>query len=289
MNTRWNKITRSFVCAVCRLWVVWSFCAVAPQGWGEIAAERIALATGELIIPSYFEPRDGAIDLVFHLHCAPEAAGQSLIRSKINAVTIAVHIGSFSSPYQYYFSDPQHFHELLDRALAILKEKYPDVSPRWDHICVTAFSGGYGGAREFVRHQAIHDRLDSLVLLDCPHTSYTEDRRVDPLQMADFLRFAKEAVAGKKTFIMTHSQIVPGSYASTTECADYLIAGVGGKREPWSGTNEMEMTRLSRCEFGRFAIYGFEGDTAPDHIKHLHGLYLFLQRIDFDRRGERSE
>ncbi|RJP19482.1 MAG: hypothetical protein C4527_26590 [Candidatus Omnitrophota bacterium] len=258
------------------------FCMAVHPAWGEMAGERIALVTGELIIPTYFQPQRGEIDLVFHLHCAPEAAGNSLIRSGINAVMIAVHIGSFSSPYQAYFSDPRHFHELLEQALVLLQDRFSDPALRWEHICVTAYSGGYGGAREFMRFDDIYNLIDSLILLDCPHTSYTEERRVNPEQIAGFLRYAQDASAGKKTFIMTHSEIVPGSYASTTECADYLIDAMKGMRTPWSGTNEMDMTHNSRFESGRFKIYGFKGDTAAEHMKHLHGLFLFLRQIDFD-------
>ncbi|MBN2328552.1 MAG: hypothetical protein JXR73_15525 [Candidatus Omnitrophica bacterium] len=274
---------RSILLFACFAGIFLYVCAVQTSA-EDIAGERITLSTGELIIPSYFQPRDGEIDLVFHLHCAPEAAGKSLIRSGVNAVMIAVHLGSFSSPYQHYFSDANHFFELLDQSLDLLKKRHSDPSLRWGRLCVSAFSGGYGGAREFVRIPKIYERIDSLILLDCPHTSYTEDKRVNPDQMEGFMRYAQDAVLRKKTFIMTHSEIAPGAYASTTECADYLIAGVKGKRTPWSGINPMDMIRQSRFEAGRFKVYGYQGETAADHMKHLHGLFLFLTQIDFEQR-----
>ncbi|MGC9326152.1 MAG: hypothetical protein ACP5I1_00830 [Candidatus Hinthialibacter sp.] len=247
------------------------------------AGEWISLSTGELIIPSYFQPRDGEIDLVFHLHGAPQAAGKSLIRSGVNAVMIAVHLGSFSSPYQSYFSDANHFFELLDQSLDILKNRRSDPSLRWGRLCVSAFSGGYGGAREFMQIPKIYERIHSLILLDCPHASYIENNQVNPDQMAGFLRFAQDAVLGKKTFIMTHSEIIPGSYASAAECADFLIAGVNGRRTSWSGSNPMNMIRRSYFEVGRMKIYGYKGETAVDHMKHLHGLFLFLKQIGFEK------
>ena len=52
----------------------------------------------------------------------------------------------------------------------------------------------------------------------CPAArSLSEDQF--PIALAD----CKEAVAGKKRFLFTHSSIFPGTYASTMECADYLI------------------------------------------------------------------
>jgi hypothetical protein len=120
-----------------------------------------------------------------------------------------------------------------------------------------------------------------MILLDCPHTGYTEAGEVVPAQMEGFLRFARAAVQGQKQLIVTHSEIVPGSYASTTECADYLIAGVDGERQPWTGSNALGMQRDSTYEAGGLRIYGYQGDTAAAHMQHFYGMPLFLNQIHF--------
>jgi hypothetical protein len=56
--------------------------------------------------------------------------------------------------------------------------------------------------------------------------------RVDTELMAGFVRFAREAAAGRKAMLLTHSAQVPEGYASTTETADFLIAAVGGAPDP---------------------------------------------------------
>ncbi len=244
--------------------------------------ERIALSTGELFIPDDFELEKNQVHLVFHLHSSPKAAQTAFAKTRLNAVQIALHLGSFSSPYQRYFSNPERFDEILDEALDVMKMRYHTLALKWGHVCVTAFSGGYGGAREFMRFDPIYNQIDSLILLDCPHTGYTSERKVVPHQIEGFVRFAKAAVAGNKTFIVTHSEIVPGTYASTTECADYLVDSVGGKRKSWNGVNEAGMEKKSRFDHGRFYVLGFKGETAPDHMKHLHGKYLFLSQIEME-------
>jgi hypothetical protein len=102
---------------------------------------------------------------------------------------------------------------------------------------------------------------------------------VDPEKMEGFLRFAREAVAGRKQMIVTHSAQRPEDYASTTETADYLISQLGGVRESvteeWPGGLKL----LSRFRKGRLSVYGFAGDTAVDHMRHLRNLFALLERL----------
>jgi hypothetical protein len=73
----------------------------------------------------------------------------------------------------------------------------------------------------------------------------------------------------------------PDGYASTAETADYLIARLGGRREkvsePWPAEG---LTLTSRFRRGRFAVYGFAGDTGADHLRHLYGLWALLRRAE---------
>jgi hypothetical protein len=115
-----------------------------------------------------------------------------------------------------------------------------------------------------------------VVLGDGLHTSYVAGNQVNPAQMGEWLAFAREATLGRKDFRFGHSAIVPGSYASTTECADWLIAQLGLQRAAWSGTNSLGMVQQSRCEQQRFAVHGFAGNQAADHVKHFQYLWLLL-------------
>jgi hypothetical protein len=51
-------------------------------------------------------------------------------------------------------------------------------------------------------------------------------RKAGPLQtgaLQPFLDFAREALASHKRMLITHSEIFPGTFASTTETTDFLI------------------------------------------------------------------
>jgi len=244
---------------------------------------RYALTTGQLFIPDYFVPAGDQFDLVFHLHGSPTYVEDYFYPAGINTVLISIQLGSGSSAYSTFFSNNDVFQQLLDEAFARLAQHFPSYHPQLGFLCASAWSAGYGGIREILQVPAYVDLIDAVVLEDGLHTSYVNGDEVNPAQMVEFLAFAQAAVAGEKQFFFSHSQILTYTYASTTETADYLIEHVGAARVPRSDVNEIGMTYTSTAELGQFAIHGFTGYTAPDHVDHIEALYLWLRMIDFSQ------
>ena len=71
---------------------------------------------------------------------------------------------------------------------------------------------------------------------------------------------------------LRHSEIFPGTFASTTETADWLLAALGLKRTAVLKWGPRRMQQLSEAHSGRFDLLGFAGNSAPDHIDQLHSL-----------------
>ena len=72
---------------------------------------------------------------------------------------------------------------------------------------------------------------------------------------------------------------MPGTYASTTECADYLLAQLKLKRLPTPNAGypkpvpgPMGMLQLTAASKRGFHVRGYAGNTAPDHIDFLHAM-----------------
>ena len=148
---------------------------------------------------------------------------------------------------------------------------------------VSAFSAGYGAVRAVLRDDAFSG-IDGVLLLDGLHTSYVPEGRVlfeggrlDTTLLDPFVRFARQAVMGAKRFVVTHSAIFPGTFASTTETTDYLIEALGLERTPVLRWGPGGMQQLSEVRSGGLHVLGFAGNTAPDHMDHLHGLEAFLE------------
>lgn len=258
-----------------------ALCAVfimAPLAGAEPAEHRIGLATGTLIFPESLSPDDdNRIHVLMTLHCFERGVQEFHEWGAPHWALVAVHNPGFSSVYRRLFERPQLFLELLQETRRHLQEHTSDEAVQPGTVWIAAFSAGYAGIREILADEACYEAVDGIMLLDCPHTGYTDEQKVVPRQMQHFLRFARDAVAGDKRFLMTHSEIVPGSYASTTECADYLLEHLGLDRAPMSGRNSEDMQALTRAGEGQFRIYGFAGDQAPHHMQHLYSLDQWLR------------
>jgi hypothetical protein len=92
-----------------------------------------------------------------------------------------------------------------------------------------------------------------------------------------WLQLAHDAIAGRKRVIMTHSEIFPGTFASTTETADYLLKQLNLTGRPVLKWGPMGLQQLSEARAGKFLLIGYAGNSAPDHVDQLHSLPVFLK------------
>ena len=122
-------------------------------------------------------------------------------------------------------------------------------------------------------------RVDAVLLLDGMHTSYVPEGQplaaggtLDTTNLIAFAAFARAAMRGEKRFVVTHSEIFPGTFASTTETADWLLHSLELVRTPVLTWGPRGMQQLSEIRAGRFELLGFAGNSGPDHIDHLHAM-----------------
>ena len=74
------------------------------------------------------------------------------------------------------------------------------------------------------------DEPDGVLVLDGLHTGYTPSGRplavggvLEKDGMSPFIDYAKRAAVGERAILITHSEVFPGTFASTTETADALL------------------------------------------------------------------
>jgi hypothetical protein len=218
--------------------------------------------------------------LVFHFHGSAPITSQAIAVLGSPAALVSVNLGSGSSAYERPFLEPGIFSSLVDSVLA--RTGLTRSADR--RIFLSSFSAGYGAVRAILREEA--DRIDGVLLLDGLHASYVPEGRVlfeggamDSTNLEPFTLFARRAIDGEKAFLFTHSEIFPGTYASTTETADFLLDLLGSERTPVIEWGPVGMQLLSRARKGRFQVLGFAGNSAPDHIDHFHGLPAFLNML----------
>ena len=100
---------------------------------------------------------------------------------------------------------------------------------RVGRITLVGFSAGHGAVRIILREPRHFARVDAVLLLDGMHTSYVPEGTamasggtLDTTNLVAFEAFARAAMRGEKRFVVSHSEIFPGTFASTTETADWL-------------------------------------------------------------------
>ncbi|MBO6574278.1 MAG: hypothetical protein JJ896_02585 [Rhodothermales bacterium] len=219
----------------------------------------------EVLLPAQApQAQPGGILIHFHgsAHVPFAAEGPAAIAS--------VNLGAGSSAYERPFEDPEVLPALLDSLQVWTGSQNRPVT-------ISSWSAGYGAVRAILRQHAA--LIDHLILLDGLHTDYLpagvtlhEGGRLNTEKLEPFADFARAAARDEKALLITHSAVFPGTYASTTETARYLTEVTGAETSAVLAWGPVGMQLLGRAERGGFTVLTFAGNTAPDHVDHLHAL-----------------
>ncbi len=234
---------------------------------------REKLELGELFVPPGLRSGKHAT-LLFFFHGGtwlPELAG-----ARNHMAVVAVQAGSGSGTYVRLFEDRQRF-------LKLLAEAESKAHLQFGRVILGGWSAGCGALRQILQDPASYSRVNAALLIDGIHTDYI-DGKPGPLEskigtenLDVWLKLGRDAIAGRKRVVVTHSEIFPGTFASTTETADYLAVQLGLKLHPILKWGPMGTQEISEAAAGRFRMIGFAGNSAPDHVDQLHSLPVFLK------------
>lgn len=251
--------------------------------------KEFLIEKGKVFVPSNFDPAEKPFRLFIHLHGSFKVIIENFNKVGINGILITLQLGTLSSPYRIAFSEQEYFQSVIDTTLKILRDSINGFHfSDYDRLYITSFSAGYGGVREILKNKKYYDRINAIILADGLHTDYVGDpseetdcKLPNPELLQGFLGFANDAVLGKKEFIVTHSEIFPGSYSSTTECSNYLLENTSTERIFSEMFYNENLIRKSYAFKNGFRTFGFYGETGPDHMQHLYNLHLFIKMLDF--------
>jgi hypothetical protein len=238
---------------------------------------REGLGLGALFLPERLAPKPGEkrtvpLLVVFHAGTwVPEVAAAA-----VGTAVVGVQITAGSGGYAAAVADPGRFPVLLEEA-----ERKAGVRLR--PVTLAGWSAGCGAVRELLRQPASVERVDRVVAIDGIHTDYVDGKpgplesRLETGKLEPWLALAREAVAGRKRLLILHTEIFPGTFASTTETADWLIRELGLRRRAVARWGPMGTALLSDTRAGRLRIQGYAGNSAPDHVDLLHALPDWLR------------
>ena len=231
--------------------------------------------SAEIFLPAKFVNSDSFIILI-HFHGASYIGKYATSHAVKPAVLANIDIGQGSSTYEKPFFGKNKFPAML----AAIKK---GISARlgrslvFKQVIISSFSAGYGAVRTILRSPENIGLIDGIILLDGMHTDYSDTNLVFPQNLNTdkldmYLAFANEAISGKKVMIITHSAIYPGAYASNRETTDYLLRKLAIGRIAKDKFLSTGMHQTSEAGEGNFFVFGFDGQTARDHVDHFHAL-----------------
>ncbi|MBL9114021.1 MAG: hypothetical protein JNJ83_03370 [Verrucomicrobiaceae bacterium] len=235
--------------------------------------KREKLDAGTLFIPQAVVERKEAPLLLF-MHGAnwiPEVAA-----AKHGMAAIVIQRGD---GYKALFEKEGAFEALLATAT-------DKAGMSWTQITVGGWSAGCQGIRAMLRHESAVNIIDCVLMIDGIHTSYSDGKpgplesKIDTEVLKPIANFARKAMAGRKEMLITHSEIFPGTFASTTETADWLLRELGVKRRAILEWGPMKTQMLSQAKSGSFHLFGLAGNSAPDHVDQLHALPEWLESLN---------
>ncbi len=226
-------------------------------------------------------------DLLIHFHGAGYVVRYAATQFPRPLIAASVTLGEGSSVYGHAFRKSTEFSTLVDSIDAEVRNRL-NRPVKIRHIILSAWSAGYGAVRQILSVTRNYDRVYAVLLLDGIHASYIPEGRVlaeggkiDSSELAVFLHLAQDASrrSSGKRFLITHSEIFPGTFVSTTEATHYILEKLGMKEKAVLRWGPLGMQQLGNARRNHFEIMGFAGNTAPDHVDHFEGLYYFLKRL----------
>lgn len=234
---------------------------------------REKLDLGTLFVPAGVKVHRGlALMIFFHGGTwLPEVAA-----ARNHVAVIGIQAGAGSGSYSRLFEDPKRFAALLEDAEA-------KAGFRFGPVILGGWSAGCGAVRQILRTPESYARVNAVLLIDGMHTDYADGKpgpaesKLGTENLDIWVKLGKDAIAGRKRAVVTHSEIFPGTFASTTETADYLAAQLGVPERAVLKWGPMGTQQLSETHAGKFRMLGFAGNSAPDHVDQLHSLPVFLK------------
>jgi len=234
-----------------------------------------SLTAGSLFLPQKLKGPLPPLLVFFHGGSwLPEV---SVARDSRMAV-ITLQAGAGSAVYDRVFREP-------GRLLQLIAEAGTVSGLRFGPVILGGWSAGCGAIRAILRDQPSYERISCVIAMDGIHAGYTGGKpgpfesQLESSDLEAWLRLARDAVASNKQLLITHSEIFPGTYASTTETADWLIRSLGLKRKAVLEWGPMGTQQLIEVRAGRLSIRGYGGNSAPDHVDQLHSLGEYLRFI----------
>jgi hypothetical protein len=250
-------------------------CYMPDAGFGRYSSWLRIGGGAQMLIPLRGgHTADWGYDVVIHFH-GHDAVRSPFVQAARGAVLVGIDLAVVSGPYTQAFEDRDAFSRLLTNVTRGLRRVSGRYQAHVRHLALSSWSAGFGAVTKILARHL--DAVDGVVLLDSLHSDYVPRaagdppgvRRVQTPQLEPVLAMAGRAVHRDGILFVSHSEIVPPGYASTTEVANYLIEQVAGVRSAGEGANLLGARLLTRFDRQGMHVRGYQGGDKFAHCAHV--------------------
>ncbi|HYQ15587.1 MAG TPA: hypothetical protein VEQ58_07515 [Polyangiaceae bacterium] len=218
-----------------------------------------------LHLPRDFAPKEnGDFDLIIHLH-GDEPVRRELIESGQKLPLLTITLG-LNEGYAPLFSSSELFRAYVADIEQVLSRR----SGRPAHarkVAMSAWSAGFVGVAAAISQKA-SSQIDAVVLIDGLHAP-RRDRAMFEAQLEPFVKFARRAADKQAFMFISHSSIDPPDFASTTECAHYLLSTLGFEPRPVHRADRFGLELVEFFNRGDLNVRGYAGNDKADHCAQI--------------------
>jgi hypothetical protein len=227
--------------------------------------DSVSLGRGRLTWPRAFASSSASqLPLVIHLH-GDEPVRRELIESGAPFALLTVTL-PVSESYAPLFNGPNRFRALVSDVEQLLSKRLGRAVTA-SKVVLSAWSAGFVGI-ESALFQADGKEVDAVVLIDGLHAP-RKDRAAFEAQLKPFVEYARRAADGRRFMFISHSSIDPPDFASTTECAHYLLGALGVAPQAVRRSDRFGLELVEFFTRGDLHVRGYAGNGKPDHCAQL--------------------
>jgi hypothetical protein len=214
-------------------------------------------------------PRSGALDasgrfdLIIHLNGdAPVLRELQDSQQLFVLYTLTLDVGKSYAP-----SFTAQGYESLVSAIEQALSKQEGRPAHAGHVALSAWSAGFSGVEQALSQPSASE-VDAVILVDALHAPRNNDAAFKA-QLKPFVDYAARAASGERFMFVSHSSIDPPDFASTTECAHYLIESLGGKPQAVRRSDALGLELVELFDRGEVHVRGYAGNDKADHCAQL--------------------
>jgi hypothetical protein len=246
-----------------------------------------------LFLPEGWTHPANAGRLAIHFHTPDWLAVGEHLRAGYSFPVVSIYLGEGSARYRAPFQAPARFRRLIAVVENEMRRRgMPGAAIR--DVDVASFSAGYGAVRELVQQRSALGMIRRLVLSDSIYGSLASGldgrgpRRVSAEHVECWLPLARAAMAGRKTFVLTLSEVATQGYASSGECAVAIVQALGLTWQPvapgsYAAAREKEHPLLARADSGNLHFWRYAGKDEKAHMAHPRRLAEVWLALDAAR------